>query len=439
MTNGIFENMLHTVVSKLLDEMATVQKVKALPMVSDWSWLEVARIGKRAKDGKPLSEPEGSNRHLLGMGDLMFLPAQLARLPLMESDPVDTTVVIGPQAQKPLQVANPVLITAMGYGVSVSKQAKIAMAKASRLAQTVVNSGEGGFVPEERENTDRYILQYNKARYAIKDEDLTKVDAIEIRVGQGAESSAGYTIQPDMIGEKFRNHLGLKENEPAVMPAKFPEWTGPEDLKKLVDDLRNKSGGVPIGVKICAGEVEQDLEVAVQAGVDFITLDGGQGGTAYSPEVTINSVGIPTIYALPRAQRFLTAKGVRDNITLISSGGYKNAGEILKGLALGADACYIGQAVLVALSYHQWDKMSVGSTPLDMTLYDGKHTIDLDIEYAAETLANFIKASTAELQLLARCMGKKRLKEVVAQDLAALSPLAAEVTGVKLAYGLSAN
>lgn len=132
---GPIDAMIRAAVSRMLDRMVKIEKIKALPVVTGWSWLELARVGSRAKDGQPLEEPEGANRELPGLDDLMFVPAQLARLPLLAEESVDTSVTIGPQAAKPMHVPTRVLITGMGYGVSVSKQAKLAMAKASRLAE----------------------------------------------------------------------------------------------------------------------------------------------------------------------------------------------------------------------------------------------------------------------------------------------------------------
>src|SRR5690606_719876 len=413
---------------------AKMQSAKHLFMVDGFSLLRMGAIGERARTGQPLSEPYGSTRRFLDFNELMFLPVQLSRFPLDKHQDVKTEVVIGRHAARPLRVSTPIMITGMAFGSALSKRAKIAVAKASALAGTATNSGESGFMAEEREAARKYIVQWNRGRWSNRLEDLRHVDAVEIQVGQGAEGSLGNRVKAENIREDFRAHLGLEPGQDAVRPARFRHIDDPSQFRAMVDELREASGGAPVGIKFAASRIEEDCEVAIQAGVDFITIDGAQGGSGGGREVTINNTDVPLVYAIPRANRYLHERGVRDRIDLIVTGGLRDAGDFMKAMALGANAVYIGESALLAMIYHQLDKMPPATNPAQLFLYTGEYQDQLDIDQGAQHLANFIKASTTEMQLLAQTLGKNDLQLVNMDDMVALSREMAEITGVQLAY-----
>ena len=128
---------------------------------------------------------------------------------------------------------------------------------------------------------------------------------IEIKISQGASAGDGFKIGNKLIGDELRKHLKLKEGQDAVMPVRFPDINSRDDLKRKVDQLREITGGVPIAVKIAAGNIEMDLDTVLYSGADAVVIDGAQGETAGSPEITINNFGIPTLYALIRAVEYL--------------------------------------------------------------------------------------------------------------------------------------
>ncbi len=430
----MFEGLVKQAVDEVLDRLAKMQHVKQLFMVDGFSLLRMGAIGERARTGLPLSEPYGSTRRFLDFNELMFLPVQLSRFPLERHQDVNTQVTVGPQAAKPLPLSTPIMVTGMAYGAALSKAAKVALAKGSALAGTATNSGESGFLPEEREAAGKYIVQWNRGRWGNDLDDMRSVDAIEIQVGQGAEGSLGNTIKAEKIREDFRAHLGLKPGQDASRPARFRDIEEPSQFRRLVDQLREASGGVPVGLKFAASRIEDDLDVAIDAGVDFVTVDGAQGGTGGGKEVTINNTGIPLVYAIGRANNHLVERGVRERISLLVTGGLRDAGDFLKAMALGADAVYIGESALLAMLFHQLDKMPPLTNPSQMFLYSGEYADELDVDLAAQHLANFIKASTEEMQLLAQTLGKDDIRSVNMDDMVALSREIAEITGVQPAY-----
>jgi len=426
----IGEALIQGLIEKLLERMREVETIKGPQNVHGYSLLRLAAIAERAKHGKPVMEPYGSSREFMGLDDLVFLPAMIDTFPV---DPfkVRTKAVIGAKAARPLELETPIMISAMAYGLSVTEATKIAVAKASARAGTATNSGDAGFCEAERRYARKYIVQFNRARYGNSEDELRRADAIEIRFGQGALAGLPEVIEGDDMDEDIARQLGVRPGQSVTRPIRHKEMSSPSDLKAVVERLRSLTGGVPIGAKIAAGRIEADLAHVVDAGCDFITVDGAQGGTAGSPEVIINNVGLPIIYAIPRVNRYLVERGVRANISLIACGGLKDAGDFMKALALGADAVYSAQSVLTAMVYGQAEKLPPGTSPAELYLYWGKHGDKLDIELAAKSIANFVKASTQEMAMIAGAVGKNDLNLVNMDDLAALTEHAAVVTGVQ--------
>ena len=232
----LFEGLVKQAVDEVLDRLAKMQHVKQLFMVDGFSLLRMGAIGERARTGLPLSEPYGSTRRFLDFNELMFLPVQLSRFPLERHQDVNTQVTVGPQAAEPLPLSTPIMVTGMAYGAALSKAAKWRSAKGSALAGTATNSGESGFLPEEREAAGKYIVQWNRGRWGNDLDDMRSVDAIEIQVGQGRRRrSAGNTIKAEKIREDFRAHLGLKPGQDASRPARFRDIEEPSQFRRLVD------------------------------------------------------------------------------------------------------------------------------------------------------------------------------------------------------------
>lgn len=429
----IGEELIQGAIDKLLDRMREVETIKGPHIVHGFSLMKIAAIGERAKHGMPVMEPYGSTRKIPTFEDLFFLPAMIDKFPV-DPKQVKTNVVLGKNAKKPLKLSTPIMPSAMAFGLSVSRNFKIAWAKGSAMQNTACNSGDAGFYPPERENARHYIVQYNRAHYGNSDEHLKQADAIEIRFGQSAMGGLGETIDDADMNEELAGQLGVKTGESASRPLKYQEFDQGLTLLDLVNKVRGINPDVPVGVKIAAGNIEADLDKIIEANVDFVTIDGAGGGTAGSPEVTINNLGVPLVYAIPRADRHLKAKGVRDKIDIIATGGLRDAGDFLKVMALGADAMYSGEAALIGAVYSQLHKMPPGTTPAEIYLSWGKHNDKLDIEEAAKSLSNFISASTKEMAMLTGTVGKDDIKSVTIDDMVSIKEDISKATGVKLAY-----
>jgi len=224
---------------------------------------------------------------------------------------------------------------------------------------------------------------------------------------------------------------GLKGGEPAYSPAHHHDMKTPREIKSKVDWLREVTGGVPIGAKIGCGNVEKDMKILVDAGVDFFAIDGFGGGTGATDYYMRENVGIPLIAALPRAFKFLTEQGIKDKISLIAGGNLRTSADFAKCLALGADAVYIGTAALIAINCEQYRICHTGLCPTGVTTHNPVLEKQLDVKEGALKLSNFINISTKEIANLTRVAGKKNIHELSAEDLVSLSKDLAAIAGLQ--------
>ena len=308
----------------------------------------------RAESGDILHRPMGSSKKWPHLDSITFIPAQTTPFPIESDVEVDVQVTIGPKAKKPMKIKIPLMISGMAYGIALSEEVRLSLAQAANHVGTAINSGEGGVLPEELEQAGKYILQFSKTNWAKEEELIKQADMIEVKFGQGALFGIGGKISPKNLTGRARKIMELKENEDAVIYDNFFEDQTLQDLKGLVDELRDITGGVPIGAKIGAGgKIEEDIDHLLEIGVDYIAIDGGQAATLGAPPILTDDMGIPSLHAIVRAVSHLEERNMRDQISIIASGGLLVPGHFLKMLALGADAVYVGSAMLFAVSHSQ--------------------------------------------------------------------------------------
>ncbi|PDO11652.1 MAG: FMN-binding glutamate synthase family protein [Candidatus Reconcilbacillus cellulovorans] len=390
----------------------------------------------RAETGTLIERPFGSALRLSPWQRLVFSPAQLHPMPIDPTTPVDVSLTVGPYARRPLRLDIPILLGAMGFGVGVSEKLRLALAKGASAAGTAVNTGQGPLLPEERALARKMIVQFHTGHWARFSETFRFADAVEIRLGQGASAGVGVVLPAESIEGTARERMRLPAGQPAVLPSRFPELTCPEDLAHLVEYIRRQTDGVPVGVKCCAGRfLERDLDAALAADVDFICLDGAEGGAKAAVPVLQDDFGLPTMYALCRAVRHLARRGKRDGVTLLVGGGLFTPGECLKAIALGADGVYLGTAALWAMTHVQVAKAVPFEPPTQLVYYNGKLNDQFDVERAAEHLRKFFASFVEEMKVGVRALGKTSLRDLSPDDLMALDEQTARITGVRPAYG----
>ncbi|MFE4708699.1 FMN-binding glutamate synthase family protein [Peribacillus simplex] len=389
----------------------------------------------RAETGDVLHRPLGSSKKWPHLDPITFIPAQTTPFPIDGEEDVDVKVTIGPKAKKPMKIKIPLMITGMAYGIALSEQTRLSLAEAAKNVGTAINSGEGGVIPEELDKAGKYILQFSKTEWS-KEEDLIKrADMIEIKFGQGALAGMGGEISPKNLTGRAREVMGLKENEDGVIFEHFFENQTLKDIKKLVNELRSITGGVPIGVKMGAGgKIEEDIDHLIELGVDFITIDGGQAATHGAPPILSDDMGIPTLHAVVRAVNHLEKRKMKGQISLIVSGGLLVPGHFLKVLALGADAVYVGSAILFAVSHSQALNALPFEPPTQVVWNQGKFKDQFKIEDGVKAAEKFFTASIEEMKMALRAMGKHSLKELSKKDLVSYDELTAKMIGIPFSF-----
>ena len=387
----------------------------------------MAEIHQMATTGSSISAAMGTRSPMPGWDDILMLGAQLDPAPLNDGDEVDTTTVIGPRAEKPLVLANPIYISHMSFG-ALSREAKVSLARGSALAGSAMCSGEGGILPDEMAAADKYIFEYVPNRYSVTDANLQAADAIEIKIGQGTKPGMGGHLPGDKVTPEIAELRGKPLGQDVHSPSKFPGIDTPEDLKALVDELRERSGGRPIGIKLAAGHIEADMAFAVEAGPDFITIDGRGGATGSSPLMLREATSVPTVFALHRARKFLDAAG--SDISLVITGGLRVSADFAKALCMGADAVAIASAALIAAACQQYRICGTGMCPVGIATQDPELRSRLDVDAAAQRVGNFLNVSLDELKMFARISGHARLHDLSIADLCTINREISDFTNI---------
>lgn len=391
------------------------------------TWM--ADIQRMATTGESIIEPMRASVATVSWDEILIKGAQLARLPLNENEPVSTQTVIGRGAAQPLVIEMPVYVTHMSFG-ALSKEAKLALAKGSAAVGTAMCSGEGGIIPESLASAHKYIFEYVPNRYSLTDENLRAVAAVEIKIGQSAKPGMGGHLPGQKVTDEIAAVRGFPAGKSITSPARFDDIRDKDDLKRKVAWLREKSGGKPIGVKFAAGNVEDDLRVALHADPDFITIDGRPGATGAAPKFIKAATSVPTIFALHRARKLLDEIGAR-NVSLVITGGLRVSSDFAKALALGADAVAIGTAVMIACGCQQYRVCNSGRCPVGVATQDPELRARLDVEKSAQRVASFLRVCNEELQAFARLTGNEDVHALSRRDLCTLSTEISTHTGIE--------
>jgi len=355
----------------------------------------------------------------------------VARKPLLDDAPVDTSVVIGPRAAKPLQLDITLFVSDMSYGAR-SEEAKTALARGAELAGTGICSGEGGMLPEEQAENSRYFYELASAQFGWKPELVERVQAFHFKGGQGAKTGTGGHLPGKKVQGKIAEVRGLEPGQSAVSPSTFPELHTPQDFARIADEVRERSGGIPIGFKLSANHIEADIDFALEAGADYIILDGRGGGTGAAPLIFRDHISVPTIPALARARRHLDAK-TGGEVSLVITGGLRVAEDFVKAMALGADAVAVSNSAMQAVGCIAARMCNSNNCPVGIATQKPELRKKLDVQIGAEKLARYFGASVELMQVLARACGHSSLSDLNADDITTWKRDMADLSGVRFA------
>ncbi|HTX85388.1 MAG TPA: FMN-binding glutamate synthase family protein [Streptosporangiaceae bacterium] len=420
----------------------------------------IGQIHAMAEVGRYEIRGWGAKRQLPTFDDLVFLSASLTRYPLEGyRERCDTTTVLGTRfASKPIELAIPITIAGMSFG-SLSAHAKEALGRAATAVGTSTTTGDGGMTEEERRASKTLVYQCLPSRYGFTLDHVRAADAIEVVIGQGAKPGGGGMLLGQKVSERVAEMRTLPAGIDQRSASRHPDWTGPDDLRIKIEELREATGWEkPVYVKLGATRVEHDVKLAVASGADVVVVDGLQGGTGATQTVFIEHAGIPTLAAVRLAAQALRDIGMEDTVQLIVSGGIRSGADVAKALALGATAVSIGVASLVGLGCNKptyrmngkdhdatADYAAIGTAPgychhchtgrcpVGVTTQDPDLERRLDPEVGARWMTNYLKALTMELTALARACGKSNVHHLEPDDLVALTIEAAAMAKVPLA------
>lgn len=363
--------------------------------------------------------------------DIQFLPAQLAKRPLLDHEAVSTKVVIGKKARRPLEIDLPLFVSDMSFG-ALSREAKITLAMGAELAGTGICSGEGGMLPDEQENNSKYFYELASGKFGFSWDKVKKAQAFHFKGGQGAKTGTGGHLPGHKVTKEIATVRGLQVGQTAISPAAFPDLFTANDFKAVAKEVRLLTGGIPIGFKIAASHIEADIDFALEVGVDYIILDGRGGGTGSAPTILRDNINVPTIPALARARKHLDKIGATD-ITLIITGGLRVPEDFAKAMMLGADAIAVSNAALQAIGCLGMRACGSNNCPVGIATQKEHLRQRLIIEASAKQLSNFFNASRDLIKVIARSCGHDDVSKFNFNDLSTYNYDMHRLTGIAYA------
>ena len=393
---------------------------------------ELARNGLKNWGYHGPTEAMGVDRNTLPKWeDIQFLPAQLSRRPLLDHEEVGSKTVIGPNAKKPLELDIPVFVSDMSFG-ALSREAKISLAKGAEMSGTGICSGEGGMLPDEQASNSRYFYELASAQFGFSWDKLKNVQAFHFKGGQGAKTGTGGHLPGHKVSKEIAEVRGLNEGESAISPATFPDFHGVQDFKGFTEKVREVTGGIPVGFKISAARLEEDIDFALEVGVDYIILDGRGGGTGAAPTVLRDNINVPTIPALARARRHLDERGAK-GVSLVITGGLRVAEDFAKAMMMGADAIAVSNSALQAIGCLGMRACNTNNCPVGIATQKENLRQRLQIQASAKQLSNYFNATNDLMKVIARSCGHDDFTKFERSDLSTFNWDMHKLTGIPYA------
>lgn len=399
-----------------------------------WRPVFLRNIYKQADTGAVLLSGMGNPNDIPSYWDRILLDASQVTNPsidpLREPMELDTFLGAKPKALTVTQDENgkprletkltpqirlkyPIMFAAMSFG-AINFNLHRAMARASREVGTVYNTGEGGLHKSLYKYGEHTIVQVASGRFGVHRDYLNAGCGIEIKVGQGAKPGIGGHLPGEKINVAVSETRMVPIGSDAISPAPHHDIYSIEDLLQLIYALKEASEyKVPVSVKIAAvHNVAAIASGVVRAGADIITVDGFRGGTGAAPTMIRDNVGLPIELALAAVDQRLRDEGIRNQASVVAAGGIRCAADVIKAIALGADAVYIGTATLLAVGCTLCGRCYTGKCPWGIATNDPKLSKRQNPDIAAKKLANLIRAWGHEIEEMLGGMGLNSIESV---------------------------
>ena len=374
----------------------------------------------------------GGARALPHMSDIAFakkvVPENIA------PDVIDQvkmyTEVGGINGANPLKLSMPVMVAPMSYG-ALSASTKRAIGMASTLSKIAENTGEGGMSDAQRGAAEQLIFQCLGGRLGWNIHDMKRADGLEIYISQGAKPGLGGQLMAKKVTPELAAIRGIPPGIDLRSPSRHPDILGADDLVIKVQEFREATGyKLPVSVKLGAGRVRDDIKIATKDEFDFVELDGMQGSTGAGSAEVLEYVGIPTLAAIIEAVDALEEIGARDKIQIVLMGGLRDGVDAVKSLCLGADAVAFGTAAIIAGGCIACMQCHIGQCVTGIATQDPEHEKRYKPEVEAENIHRFFEAVRWQIAAVTRALGHNDVTQLSMDDLVALTPEAAAITGL---------
>jgi glutamate synthase domain-containing protein 2 len=384
-------------------------------------------IAHLAKTGQSTHKSMRTEKPFIGFETILFKSAQVSSFALESDTSINTKTTIGTTAKHPLVIDIPFYVSHMSFG-AISREAKIALSKGSAMVDTAMCSGEGGMLAESQAAARHYIYELGTALFSHDEDAIRMADAVELKMGQAAKPGLGGVLPAGKVTAEIAGIRGIHPEEEGRTPARMDGVSSIDDLRKKVEWIRSLTDGKPVGIKFAAGHIEEDIQSALAASPDFITIDCRGGATGSAPVFMKDNVCVPPIYAIRRARRYLDS--IDSDVTLCITGGFRDSSDIAKALALGADAVALATASLISIGCIQAKICHTGKCPVGISTQDKTLRRLFSIDKGALGLANFYIATKRELEDFARSNGKDDVHALNMEDVMTTSADVASYTDI---------
>lgn len=420
---------------------------------SHWDERTIKQIYVQAESGGVMLTGMGSDRDYPVYWDHMLLNASQVTNPSIDPlrEPIELRTYLGrkppqmgvhggkidPKLPPLLELEIPIMFSAMSFG-SVSLNVHKSLAEAAHRLGTFWNTGEGGLHEEVKKFGDRTIVQVASGRFGVDAAMLESAGAVEIKIGQGAKPGIGGHLPGEKVGVDVSRTRMIPLGTDAISPAPHHDIYSIEDLRQLIFSLKEATGySKPVAVKVAAvHNISAIVSGIARAGADIIAIDGFRGGTGAAPLRIRDNVGIPIEFALAAVDTRLREENIRNQVSLVVAGSIRNSADVIKAIALGADAVYIGTAALIALGCHMCQKCYTGRCSWGIATQDPRLVRRLNPRIGVRRLVNLIKAWEHEIKEMLGGMGINAIESLRGNRLMlrgiGLTEKELQVLGIKL-------
>ncbi len=398
----------------------------------NWTAEVLRNVYKQAESGGVLLSGMGNDRPLTVYWDHMLLNASQVTNPSIDPlrEPMEVLTYLGRRPERvefgpggvkdlktqldpTIRLQTPLMFSAMSYG-SISYNAALSLARAAKESGTFANSGEGGLHKDFRPYKDNMIVQVASGRFGVDVDYLNNCAAVEIKIGQGAKPGIGGHLPGEKVDAAISATRMIPKGTDAISPAPHHDIYSIEDLRQLIFAIKEATRYTkPVCVKIAAvHNIAAIASGAVRAGADIVAIDGYKGGTGAAPTMIRDNVGIPIEFALAAVDTRLREEGIRHQASIVAGGGFRCSADVVKAIALGADAVYIGTGALVAMGCHLCQKCYTGKCNWGIATQDPFLTKRLNPNIATKRLVNLLRGWTHEIMEMMGGMGVNAIESL---------------------------